>query len=167
MIRDLKYLIAQVNLPGKDWSWVNLYLGKTSPNSFIVVCLWQPKGARDGFGSWCRMLMGRGRANPLSTSSSITGSMWAACFSKDGWFPLSWWKERSKCRVSSLIGCNGKEAPFSSKSFNLGQKGWSRSTSSSSSIPLNSEPYDIWLGCWALMILSKSKLCFSRIWALW
>jgi hypothetical protein len=75
--------------PGKDWSCVNLYLGTIVPDSFIVVCLWHPKGARDVCLRQLMISTGRGNAKPLSTSSVMTGLMNVQYLDKDLWLPRS------------------------------------------------------------------------------
>jgi len=75
--------------PGKDWSCVNLYLGTIVPDSFIVVCLWHPKGARDVCLRRSMISNGRGDAKPLSTSSVMIGSMNVKYLDNDLWLPRS------------------------------------------------------------------------------
>ena len=73
--------------PGKDWSWVILYLGILSPCSFSVSCLTTPIGATEQFGIFATASIGKGRDCPCVTSSSKRSRIICSFSFADLWFP--------------------------------------------------------------------------------
>jgi hypothetical protein len=70
------------------------------------------RGARDAPGIFCRIDIGRGRANPWMTSSVISWLITSVCFEVDLWFPRERRYSLSIVLDESSIGCRGKAAPF-------------------------------------------------------
>jgi hypothetical protein len=142
--------------PGKDWSCVILNFGIFTPISFMVSCLWHPRGARDAFGILKSTSNGRGSEKPRLTSSDMMGSSIFLNFNVDLWFPRSRWKFKSVIRSCWDIGRKGNVAPLSRIISRWGQFGWCWRISCRSEEGLNSELQEIGLGWEEVIILFRS-----------